>query len=382
MLATSIAKSAIVGLRSGRNEFCWRRSLQSLAHPVDLGPIDIACAGRYVVSSDSGIYYLADARIRRISAIPAFGIAISGSDIYLATWYGEWSVVLVADLPALIRGGRARWRELYRVNYLTPAGRIHQIGVTGNALWLANTARNTLTKIDRHSGEWCANIGPFKCAFGHPILSDHNHINSVLPTPKYLVFAAFKINDRSAFGLVGAGRVRLYAWPNMGVHDCIFRGNEFLFSDTCRMWQGAKPGSAGGVVVSGGRPVDKDYFDSTPAYFVRGIAGTGNEMLVGNSHVGAGRDRFAGKGELILTEAGRVKKRAIFPGSQVYDIIDEHGRHFDTPAPGTFKEAALILDAALGPPIDEFRLRDVLAGPQSKKWDETDIGRVQEYLEE
>lgn len=377
-----IPGSALAALRAARTEYRWLRSLRGSGRAADLGPIDLPISGRYVVSSDKGVYHLADGRIRRLCDIPAFGIAIAGRQIYLATWYGSCSVVLAGDFPDLLAGGGTRWRELYRVNYLTPAGRIHQIAATGDSLWLANTARNVLTKIDRRSGAWQASAGPFKCAFGHPILNDHNHLNSVFAQPRYLVFGAFKINRRSAFGLIGEGNVRLYAWPNTGIHDCFFSGQDFVFSDTARMWESDKPGHAGGVVVRGGKPVDKDYFDRTPARFVRGLAGNAHELLIGNSHVGDRADRFAGHGELLLVRAGRVTHRATFPGAQVYDILDEAGRHTDAPIPASYAEAAACMDQALGQPIDEFRLRDILSGPENKKWDASDIGNIPEYLRE
>ncbi|MBV9523402.1 MAG: hypothetical protein JO010_11445, partial [Alphaproteobacteria bacterium] len=276
-------------------------------------------------------------------------------------------------------GGDCGWQALYRVPTIDDGGRIHQIAVCGDALWIANTARNTLTKIDRHSGDLRANIAPFRCAHGHPIAIDHNHVNSVFAQPNYLLFGAFKINRRGAFGLVGDGKIRIFPYRNMGVHDCIIAGEDFYASDSYRMWDGAR---GGGVIVNGDI-LDKAHFDENPASFVRGIAGEGDEIVIGNSHAGDRNARFRGQAALILARAGRVTHRLALPSAQVYDILREDGAHFARPpAPISFAEASAVLTRRLGAAEAETPLRDALIGAHGKKFDERDIGDIAEYLEE
>jgi hypothetical protein len=363
--------------RAGRNELTFRYRLVATSPRQAPLPCDLPIAGRYLLSSEQGVYHLSRTTIRKLCGFPAFGMAIVSDRIYLATWHGNDSIVLDGSLPALLSGDNCGWRELYRVPYLTEAGRIHQIAAQGDALWLASTARNTYTKIDRRTGAWRANVGPFRCSFGHPILSDHNHVNSVFAQPGYLLFAAFKINRASAFGLCGDGKVELFSYPNMGVHDCIIAGEDFLFSDSYRLWDGGN----GGALIKNGRVFDQAYFDGNPAFFVRGIAGEGDEMLIGNSHVGDARERFHGRGALLLARGDRVSHRVDLPCAQVYDILREDGRHFDRiPAVTSFTAASALLRASLGPPVESFPLREALSGERQKKFAESDIGDIAEYL--
>ncbi len=364
--------------RAARSEIAFRRNLASPALRGHTEACDLPIEGRYIFSSERGVFSLRRDMLRKLTNIPAFGIAIAADKIYLATWHGQESLVLEGSLPALLGGGDCRWRELYRVRYLTEAGRIHQITTQGEALWLANTARNTYTKIDRRTGAWLANIGPFRCSFGHPILNDHNHVNSVFAQPNYLLFAAFKINRASAFGVCGKGVIRLFSYPNMGVHDCIIAGEDFLFCDSYRLWEGDN----GGVVVKNGTVCDQAYFDANPAFFVRGIAGHGPEMVIGNSHVGDARERFRGRGALIVAKNDRVVHRIDLPCAQVYDILREDGTHFDRPPAATnFEAASALLERHLGPAVEEFPLRDALSGERQKKFAASDIGDVAEYLD-
>jgi hypothetical protein len=363
------------GARAAVREYRFHARLRPQQHPAQ--DRDLPIRGRYILSSDRGVYLLSHNAIRLLTAIPAFGIARTNDDVYLATWHEEESLILKGSWRALLAGEDCGWRELYRVRTLDDGGRIHQIGLCGDALWLANTARNMLTKIDRRSGKWRANIAPFRCEHGHPILVDHNHVNSVFARPGYLLFGAFRINRRSAFGLVGDGKVALFPYRNMGIHDCIIAGEDLFFSDSYRMWEDGK----GGAAARNGEFIDTAHFDANPAHFVRGIAGDGGELLIGDSHVGAREERFRGQGALILVVDDRVTRRIALPAAQVYDILREDGAHFDRPpGPQGFAEAEALLARRLGPPETTLPLRDVLVGPRAKKFHESDIGDIAEYL--
>jgi hypothetical protein len=370
--------AAGAGLRAARAELSYRWRLAGHGgRGAAEAEVDLPIAGRYLISSERGIYELAHSRLRRLSPVPAFGMAVIDGTIYLATWYQGYSTVVRGRLERLLSGQSPDWQEIYRINILTEAGRIHQIAAAGDALWLANTSRNAYTKIDRHTGAWMGNVTPFRCSFGHPLLVDHNHVNGVFPQAGYLLCAAFKINTRSAFALCGEGRIDVFAYPNMGVHDCLLTGDDFLFCDSYRMWQGAR----GGAPVRNGRLIDEAYFDSHPAYFVRALAGEGRDMLVGNSHAGEADRRFAGSGALILMRDDRVMHSTDVPFAQIYEILREDGTHFDLPPKArSFSEAREVLTRSLGAPVESFALRDMLCGERAKKFSEGDLGHVEEYL--
>src|SRR5262249_49425808 len=152
--------------------------------------------------------------------------------------------------------------------------------------------------------------------------------------------------------------------PNMGVHDCILAGEDLFFSDSYRMWEQGK----GGAAARNGEFIDAAHFDANPAHFVRGIAGEGDELLIGDSHVGAREERFGGAGALIQVERDRVMRRIALPAAQIYDILREDGAHFDRPpAPQGYAEAEALLARRLGPAETVLPLRDVLVGPRAKK---------------
>jgi hypothetical protein len=377
-LPRGLVRSALAGLRAARNEWRQFASVSGRGLLADLSP-EFPVEGRYLVSSDRGVFEVSANRIRHLSKVPCFGLAREGGDIYLATWTTRDTLILRGGIRESATGlSIARLTEIFRAPTLTEAGRIHQIGVCGDALWICNTAANTLTKVDRRSGAFRANVAPFRCSFGHPITGDHNHVNSVFPQSRWLLFAAFKINRRGAFGLIGDGECRLWAHRNMGVHDCIIAGDELWFSDSYRFWDQT---GGHGCVYRGREMFDPIHFEQTPNNFVRGIAGHGPERVFGNSFAGDRTSRFSGSGNLLLARGNRVTHRIDFPGAQVYDIIRADGRRFDElPARNDFRAVAELMDQVFGPPVETMPLKEVLVGPAAKKFDDSDIGDIAEYL--
>ncbi|MFV1852264.1 MAG: hypothetical protein ACMZ66_16370 [Thalassospira sp.] len=335
--------------------------------------------GRYLLSTDQGLILADSAGVYQITTFGVFGLAIDGDAVYVAALDGEDSVVFVGHADAITApSSQFEWRELYRVSKTGHSGRIHQICVCNGCLWLSNTAQNSLVKIDRFSGAWMGAFAPFKCSFGHPILTDHNHVNAVSAFPNFMLFGAFRANRQSAFGVCGAGEVRLYLYKNMGIHDCVISGNDLFFSDSYRMFDN---GVVGGCICVNGEYKFSDYFDENPAGFVRGLAGTDGELVVGNSVTGPRAERFNGRGELIVFGSQGFKDRFNIPAAQVYDIIRLDGTHFDNPAmPNTFSDACSVLERALGPPAEVLMLSDLLVGPSgSKKFSVDDRGDISEY---
>jgi hypothetical protein len=338
----------------------------------------IACsfpiAGDYIVSTDRGLFRLTKDRIRRLTVVPAFGLAIDGPDMFIATWSRTSTLVLKGKAIALDESQRFGWAEIYRQQVASSAGRVHQIALHKDVLWLANTGQNCLTKLDRQTGSWRANIAPLACAFGGPIWGDNNHINSIMAGPDYVVFSVFKINRRSAIGICGKGRITLFAHPNLGIHDCVIADNELWFSDSYRCWDD----KGGGAVFRAGRPVRTDWFDAHPQGFVRGFAGHRGELVIGNSHVGAREERFRGRGHLILLRDGAEVVTLTLPASQIYDIVRRDGRHFDGAAAPDYDSARAAIERALGDPTVEYPIKGFEVSEVGPKFDERDRGLIDE----
>lgn len=324
---------------------------------------DIPVEGRYVLSTDSGLCRLERDVITRISALRAFGIAIAGNEIYVATMDGpaKRGIILVGDHSALDEPGKEfRWRQLYSVRITDAGERIHQISLAGDALWLANTANNAYTKIDRHTGRWLAEICPFRCELGQRIKNGHNHVNAVSAHDSYLLFGAWRTNMQGCLGLVGDGILQLYNYRNAGIHDCHIVGKDIVFTDSFRFDRAEKLGP-NGCVIHNGQILDENYFNNNEVGCVRGVAGQGREMIAGLSFPGSRTNRFSGTGGLLLFRDWSVVHRIAFPYAQVYDLIRDDGSSFDRPpAARNFSEAAMLLRSSFGPPVIERTLEESL----------------------
>jgi hypothetical protein len=336
----------------------WERSTENVVFEGDF-PIQ----GRYIASTEMGLFRLERNCVRKVSDTNAFGLALTDDAAYVATMAstGHECVILKGDRDALFAGGHdLKWRRLYSIAIRDAGERVHQISACGDTLWLANTANNSLTKIDRHTGEWKAEICPFRCEFGLRIKRDHNHVNSVSAHPSFLMFGAWRINMQGCFGVIGSGRIRYYAYRNAGVHDCHVVGDDFLFSDSFRLDRAEKYG-ANGCVVRNDRIVDCEYFDANEVGCVRGIAGSGAEMVAGLSFPGSRDARMTGRGGLLLIRDDQVTHRIPMPCAQVYDVVRDDGQSFDRPpAVRTADEMAALLDRALGKPVMEWSLGEAL----------------------
>jgi hypothetical protein len=165
---------------------------------------------------------------------------------------------------------------------------------------------------------------------------------------------------KGCFAVAGAGRIRFYAYRSAGIHDCHFTGNDFLFSDSFRLDRSDKRGP-NGCVMRNGKVIDPTFFDANDVGCVRGMAGSGTEMVVGLSFPGGGAERLRGAGGLMLLQDWAVTHRISLPCAQVYDVLREDGRSFDSPpATSNFEEATRQLESALGPPVLETPLKDTL----------------------
>lgn len=373
----NLAKAGISVYRAARSELNSHLAVY-FDRPGEESQLSIQLKGEYLITTSEGVFKLSSGKIRRVSRLPAFGIAISGDrTVYLATWDSMRTKVVAAGLDDLLSPRPRSWREIWRLPVASSAARLHQISVCGDSLWLANTAENCLTRLDRHTGQWKASIVPFKCSFGHPIQSDHNHINAVLATSRYIVFSAFKINRQSCIGLLGDGKIWLFSYRNLGVHDCVFDGDNFLFSDSYSFWDE----KINGLIIRNGQDFENDFFLETAAGFVRGIAGEHGEILVGNSVSGSRDKRFKGTGDIIVLRSDGKHQSFKIPAPQIYDIIRLNGDHFSSPPPDcSATKLAQKFTQWLGDPVDVFKIGEAMSGEHVNKFDNPSTNAMSEYF--
>src|SRR5262245_9877421 len=119
-------KQLISGLRT---EFATRRASDHRRIPCSF-PV----SADYIVSTDGGLFRISRDAIRHLSLVPAFGLAIDGDDVFIATWGDNHTAILQGRAGALSDRRSFFWNEIYSQPVASSAGRIHQIGVHGNAL--------------------------------------------------------------------------------------------------------------------------------------------------------------------------------------------------------------------------------------------------------
>ena len=250
------------------------------------------------------------------------------------------------------------------------SGRFHQICTLGSNLWIANTFKNSLTIINKKNGNFIGNIAPFFCQDNHPIMSDHNHINGVSAYKDSIVFTAFRINKKSAIGLIGNGKIKIFSYPNMGIHDVIILKNQLLISDSYRMWEK----SCGGIKINS-KFINESFFEDNNYNFVRGLSIFRDEMIVGNSFQGERKNRFKGKGSIL------VRKKEKFLGAlnnlppQIYTIRNIKSQ--DEKREISYKDINKLLIDNCGNPHVVRNILDCQVGETAKKFDNSDLFNVE-----
>ncbi len=367
-------KAARCGLGYARREFRFLTQLNGRSRFAPIRRLTFDVQGDYLITASAGLFRLRRDSLQRVWDLPAFGIACAGSDLFLAGCGLHESFVVRSDRRAVFEEGLPHaGTVLYRVPIRDEAERIHQLALDGENLWLANTARNALTKLDARTGEWKVEIAPFTCSFGLPIAGDHNHLNSVRAYDgRLVVFTAFRTAEdirarRGLLGVCGDGKLRGYVYRHGGIHDIHISGDRIIFSDSfCFFPQGS---DTSGAVVVNGQPVAPEFFAEHPMGFVRGVAGDGNEMVIGNSCRGTRATRFLGEGNLVVLRDGKVVGTTPFPAGQIYDVVRSDGLNFDVPpAVTTFDGVCELFRAQFGEPVMERSLADArVHRPKTKR---------------
>ncbi len=323
----------------------------SRPRPVVVAPLGRALQRDYLVTSSGGLYLLAEGVIRRLLRHKIYGIALAPPHLYLAVAIGLSSVVVRCRYDALRAGrGALAMERLYTQQATDLSDRIHALSLAEEGLWVANTGRNTLLRLDPQGAAQPLEIPPFYDRFGTPLYYNVNHLNSVTALPGGVLFVANRAGERSLIGLLAGGRVRCHGYPRIGVHDAFLTRRGLLFCDTFGEHAPGPPYS--GRVMLAGEALDEPWFARRQG-IVRGVAGDPEgELLVGNSVRGTRQERFHGAGSLIVLQGGEVTGEIPLPGAaQIYQIVQTDGGTVRPPPAPTPALACDQLSAALGPAL-------------------------------
>ena len=345
----SLKSSVKFGLSSARAHWRLQRALQgncTVANAHCEGP---SVGGTYYFTSELGLYRVSGAGVTRIFDQTLYGIAFFEDWVFFSMFIDEWSLVVRGDRRALLGDTEAfRFKEIYRLRTLSTNDRIHGIFCTEEVLWVANTGRNSLVKIDARTGKVIGELALFTDRFGRALTQNANHINSVASYGQVTVFVAYRAGQGSMIGLTDERQVVGFSYPRQGVHDIYLMGDDFLFCDTF----GENTTTRGGALMNRHGTIDESYFSQPPGCIVRGVAGTSAEMLLGHSHKGARAQRFSGHGALLHIARGKVIEKTEVGPSQIYQIIRDDGQYV-CPAPKevTFGGVHDLFHARFGQPI-------------------------------
>ncbi len=347
-----------VARRAFANHWRDRKFVKAITKPgliTDTGaPGFSGFSGDYLVSGDRGVHAIVGGRFLRLTEVRTFGIAVRDGILWCAVSGDRHSSICRAAMPPRMEPGNAlHFEEIHRAR-TSKNGRYHQIGFMDGRLAVAATENNAILFLDPMSGETLSECLPFRDRFGTPVGGDHNHINSVSQCGECLLFCAYKAGDRALLCVLHGDKLKAYPIANRGAHDVYLEGKNIWHSDTFGR-PADKGGNGCGYPMKNNRPVDEAFFSAPPGKVMRGIAGTGAELLVGHSHKGTRAKRYDGNGSIIRLEGEKFAAETAVPFSQVYDILRFDGRHFDQPpAFSTWDEVNAHFASILGPCVYEF----------------------------
>jgi len=349
----------------GAARHCISAFLSEVRHPAladvrsicrRVGSVRVELRGEYYFTSEKGLFRIDQTGVFQVMTQPCYGVAFKDDWIFLSVYQGG-----ARPYTAVVRGrrdalGQAEaefsFQEVYRASAPSSNTRIHGIFAGDEALWAANTGRNTLLRFDFGSTELTAEIPLVDDPFGLPVLTDQNHLNGVSEYDGVVLFTAYRAGRQSMVGVFDGTRIVGYGYPNAGIHDIYLTEDDLFLCDTF----GANPISAGGALFTSASGYDGQAFDRPPGFVVRGLAGGYDEMLIGHSHKGPRRKRFKGSGAILISRQGAVQDVIPVEPSQIYQIIAESGA-FVSPRPVELnaRRACAILERTFGPPIYEAK---------------------------
>lgn len=240
-----------------RAELATARALRSRSTCTRIQDVPVPLSGAYYFTSEKGVFRLVSTGIYQVLDVACYGIAIGGPWVFLALYSHDYAIVVRGDRRALYERGRDfGFQEIYRLQTRSSNERIHGLYLGDEALWVANTGRNTLLKVDPDGARVVAEIPVILDAFGRPVLHNNNHINSVSEYDGTVLFAAYRAGVQSMIGVYDGATVTGYGYPCVGVHDIFLTEGGFVLCDTF----GANTEEAGGVLVTEKGPFDPQFF--------------------------------------------------------------------------------------------------------------------------
>lgn len=309
------------------------------------------------LTTDCGLFRLCQGRFQRLTLIGGYGFALSGEHAFLSlNFYGRSSLVSL-ELEELQKPRQKVYAmEHWGVPITDNAERFHQVTSRRDGpIWVANTSRNTLLRIDPHNHDRISEYSIFHDQFGVPILYDHNHINSVVQYEDVILFSAYRAGENSLICVINGDRIKGYAYPRKGVHDIYLTSTGFLLCDTFGENQ---PGRGGAPYTENGI-IDPKFFGREPGYVVRGAVGLGEDWLIGYSHKGERKKRYEGNGGVIVISRGKVQETWTLPAAQIYQIVREDKEFIDPVQECSVEQVCSLFEEVLGPPVYEGQIREV-----------------------
>lgn len=308
----------------------------------------------YYVTTDKGILRLRDGRIERILGIPTHGLSVWGDHAYL-TCFTETHTYLVQTSWAALKSDASKLplERRHASEVFRKSARFHQVATGPATTWLTNTPHNTLEAFDTETGALQRTWVPFHDPFGSPIKGNQNHINSVTLYGDTMLFCALYAGPESMLCVSRNQRVLGFPYRNTTVHDAFIAEQGLLFCDS---FGERKLGARGRLLVNGA-DFDPVFFENS-SRTIRGLAGSWDELLIGNSYFDTERrKRFSGRGSVLVAREGRVVDEIEIPAAQVYVIVREDGTAVE-PGPQTTSYEGILaaMEGALGPPTYEGEL--------------------------
>lgn len=288
-------------------------------------------------TSNKGLFRIDSDGIYRLSSMPMYGCAITREHVFMVAQIHKRSMLVRGDLASRELTSMSNPLILYESRANSTNERIHQINIGAGFLWVANTGRNSILKVDLVSGQVLSEIWPFTDEFGEPFICDQNHINSVNAYGDFIVFTAYKAGGRSLVGLIDCDmNVTGFHYKNKGVHDIYIEEGDFYICDTF----GDADEESGGSVITRRGCLAGDVFKGAPGYITRGLVKSGDQIIVGHSHKGVRSKRFKGNGSLLLIRNEKLQSEIKMPFAQTYQLFRSDGLSFD-PVPDLSSSAVL-----------------------------------------
>lgn len=284
-----------------------------------------------LITTDVGCWSVSNGVARRLLRGSYFGIEISDGRLFTILHARNQSFLLRIGI-ANHRGSEFRVNPAdLRVLHAWPGDyttRVHQISASRGKLFIAVTGENRIDVIDANSGSRDNSIFPFRDEFGAPVQGHAHHINSLHHDGQRLWFLSHNRQSGrgSRAGFIDLENLDVYSieTDNRGCHDIFPTRKALVVLDTFGS-ESDDFQTGGGLIINHRR--EKPPINLSPL-MLRGIAGVGEDWILGTSFHGKRQDRYRGNGGLALIDAQGEWSYFEMPWSQTYDMICADGSKF------------------------------------------------------